>query len=323
MPPVPRLQLSSEFRAAVFADPRGIVRLAHAIGLTSYTVLSDSSVRRGSAARRSNRIACVGSRAKSTSPARCSVADITSPWLTLDEAAGYAKVSTATITRARKSGALRGYASRTPFKSPQGDTLIHIKASKGRRRRLQEGEAERILEATTLEAVQQEFAERRADIKDAARLGRLARSERTANAEAAYIADYFAAMLETGCRPGELRTLQWSEVRDGHIVILDTKAKDRDERSIPIEPTLEKILARRHIGPDGNKLGNTAYVFGNETGEAFSKERICGMWRRVCARAKVSDLHLHDLRADFASQLSEANVPVSRCGMPWATPVSR
>jgi excisionase family DNA binding protein len=37
------------------------------------------------------------------------VADITSPWLTLDEAAGYAKVSTATITRARKSGALRGY----------------------------------------------------------------------------------------------------------------------------------------------------------------------------------------------------------------------
>jgi len=85
-------------------------------------------------------------------------------------------------------------------------------------------------------------------------------------------------MLETGCRPGELRTLQWSEVRDGYIVILDSKAKDRDERSIPIEPTLQKILARRHIGPDGKQLGTTAYVFGNETGEAFSKERVCGMW---------------------------------------------
>ena len=32
-----------------------------------------------------------------------------SPWLTLDEAAAYAKVSTATITRARKGGGLRGY----------------------------------------------------------------------------------------------------------------------------------------------------------------------------------------------------------------------
>jgi excisionase family DNA binding protein len=42
--------------------------------------------------------------------ARCPVADImTSPWLTLHEAATYAKVSTATITRARKSGGLRGY----------------------------------------------------------------------------------------------------------------------------------------------------------------------------------------------------------------------
>ena len=37
------------------------------------------------------------------------MADITSPWLTLIEAAGYTKLSTATITRARKSGALRGY----------------------------------------------------------------------------------------------------------------------------------------------------------------------------------------------------------------------
>ncbi len=37
------------------------------------------------------------------------MADITSPWLTLDEAAAYTKLSIATITRARKSGGLRGY----------------------------------------------------------------------------------------------------------------------------------------------------------------------------------------------------------------------
>jgi excisionase family DNA binding protein len=33
----------------------------------------------------------------------------TSPWLTLEEAATYAKLSTASITRARKSRALTGY----------------------------------------------------------------------------------------------------------------------------------------------------------------------------------------------------------------------
>lgn len=34
---------------------------------------------------------------------------ITSPWLTLEEAAAYTKLSTASITRARKSGNLPGY----------------------------------------------------------------------------------------------------------------------------------------------------------------------------------------------------------------------
>jgi hypothetical protein len=34
------LQLRSEFRQAVLADPRGVVRLAHGIGLNSYTALS-------------------------------------------------------------------------------------------------------------------------------------------------------------------------------------------------------------------------------------------------------------------------------------------
>lgn len=59
-------------------------------------------------------------------------------------------------------------------------------------------------------------------------------------------------MIETGCRPGELRTLQWSEVRDDHFVILPAKAKDREERKIPIMPALAKILDRRKLGPDGN-----------------------------------------------------------------------
>jgi hypothetical protein len=40
MPRAPRRQLSSAFRAAVRNDSRGIVKLAHLLGLTSYTALS-------------------------------------------------------------------------------------------------------------------------------------------------------------------------------------------------------------------------------------------------------------------------------------------
>lgn len=196
--------------------------------------------------------------------------------------------------------------------SPQGDPLIHIKTTKGRKRRLQDGEADRILQATEGDVIRQAFAEHRATTTDAQALGRLPRSESAAISDAAYISDFFAAMLETGCRPGELRTLQWSDVKPDHFTVLAAKAKDREDRDVPIEPVLQKILDRRKKGPDGAELALHTYVFGDETGEPRSKERLCGMWRRVCARAKVYDLHLHDLRAEFASQLSEAKVPVDQ-----------
>jgi integrase len=119
-------------------------------------------------------------------------------------------------------------------------------------------------------------------------------------------------MLETGCRPGELRTLQWSEVNPDYFVVLASKAKDREDREVPIEPTLAKIFERRRIGPDGEKLSLDSFVFGDDTGRLISKERLYEKWRRVCATAKVEDLHLHDLRAEFASQLSESKVPVEQ-----------
>jgi integrase len=61
---------------------------------------------------------------------------------------------------------------------PQETPLITVSKSRARNRRLEVGEAERI----------RKFA------------GPL-------------ILDFFTAMLETGCRPGELRTLQWAEVK--------------------------------------------------------------------------------------------------------------
>lgn len=155
--------------------------------------------------------------------------------------------------------------------------MIHIKNVKPRKRRLQDGEEPRILDAAD-----------------------------------PFVADFFVAMLETGCRTGELRTLQWSEVRQDHFVVLASKAKDREVRLIPIEPTLRKILDRRQLGPDGHKLASDAHVFGSDVGEPFSKERVCRAWRRVCDAAKIEGLHLHDLRAEFASSLAEARVPIEQ-----------
>jgi integrase len=125
----------------------------------------------------------------------------------------------------------------------------------------------------------------------------------------AFVNDFLTAMLFTGCRPAELRTLQWSEVGD-RIVILATKAKDREERRIPIRPEVQKVLDARRKGPDGEDLALTAHVFGDDTDRQLSRENLCGRWRDVCAKANVKDLHLHDLRAEFGSRLVESGVPM-------------
>jgi integrase len=167
-----------------------------------------------------------------------------------------------------------GYATRTPFKL-QGVNVIHVKATKGRNRRLEEGEETRILTAAD-----------------------------------PYIADFFRAIIETGCRPGELRSLQWTEVRSDEIVLLASKTKDREERRVPIMPVLRSILDRRRLGPDGTKLPDDSFVFGDDTGRMMSKKQLSERWIATLERAKITDLRLHDLRREAGSQLLEAGASV-------------
>jgi integrase len=47
-------------------------------------------------------------------------------------------------------------------------------------------------------------------------------------------------------------------------------------------------------------------VFGNEVGEVVARRRLCTLWNDTLDAAGVKDLHLHDPRAEAASQLSEA-----------------
>ena len=45
-------------------------------------------------------------------------------------------------------------------------------------------------------------------------------------------------------------------------------------------------------------------MFGNEVGERVG--RVMTAWRAECRRAKITDLHFHDLRREFASRLLES-----------------
>ena len=121
------------------------------------------------------------------------------------------------------------------------------------------------------------------------------------------------ALLETGCRIGELLSLQWSQVKDlaGGNPRLDlpaSKTKTKRDRVVPISGRLQKILELRRHDPAGEPHGPQAFVFGNELGER--RGSIKTAWRLTCKRAGIVGLRIHDLRREAGSRWLEGGVPL-------------
>jgi integrase len=118
------------------------------------------------------------------------------------------------------------------------------------------------------------------------------------------------AALSTGCRRGELLSLQWSQVKrdeEGNarwLALPAAKTKTNTNRMLPIGPRLRAELAMREHAPDGELHGPDAYVFGNECGEPIDSSKTA--WNATCRRAGIDGLRFHDLRREFACRLLES-----------------
>lgn len=191
-----------------------------------------------------------------------------------------------------------GYIDATPFKR-HGKVVVQVRTVKKihRRRRLDPDahEEERLL----------------AGARPAGGEGMGGRAEGMAN----HLYDLIIAALETGCRVGELLSLQWRQVKSEsgvarYIDLPADKTKTNDPRIVPLTSRLRAVLDFRRTGPDGTEHGPDAYVFGNEAGERVG--RISRAWRAACRRAKIENLHFHDLRHECISRMLDAGVPIHK-----------
>ena len=95
------------------------------------------------------------------------------------------------------------------------------------------------------------------------------------------------AALETGCRRGELLSLQWKQVRldtRGELFLPGQKTKTKKDRRIPISARLRSLLQMRRCGADGEEHPPDAYVFGDPaTGQAVRSFKRA--WERAVLRA--------------------------------------
>jgi integrase len=140
------------------------------------------------------------------------------------------------------------------------------------------------------------------------------------------------ALIETGCRLGELRALQWRDVVDGYLWVAarELGARKSGRRGVPISSVLQAILeARRHDG-HGDPFPPDAYVFGDERGGTFGSVHkawetavlkahgITPGWTATHALDRKTrkaldhlDLHLHDLRHEAGHRWLEGGVPLN------------
>ena len=119
------------------------------------------------------------------------------------------------------------------------------------------------------------------------------------------------AMLDTGCRPGEILSLQWKDVNleRKELMIQAVKAKTRTARVIPISTRLNSVLEMRRHDPAGREFGPDAYVFGDRLGRRRKSVRTA--WENACERAELKDFQIRDLRHEAGSRFEEAGVPLT------------
>ena len=110
-------------------------------------------------------------------------------------------------------------------------------------------------------------------------------------------------LMLTGCRLGEVLSLEWDWIKGKRIYLPDSKS---GPRTVPLGGA-----ARAHIEALPSARDPDAFVFPRYA-EGWSAYSLATCWRAVCEDASLCSLRLHDLRHTAASQavMSGENLPL-------------
>ena len=98
-------------------------------------------------------------------------------------------------------------------------------------------------------------------------------------------------LLLTGCRRSEILTLRWSDYREGHLYLRDSKTGPRTVwLSSPARTVMDSL----------ERNGDWVFPLPRAMGPR-SRTWLDEFWRAARAEAGLSDVHLHDLRHTHAS----------------------
>lgn len=137
----------------------------------------------------------------------------------------------------------------------------------------------------------------------------LAEAEKTLS-ESPYVIAMIRLLTHTGCRPSEIQNLQWAwvDLDKRNIRMPRTSTKEKRAKTIFItEPMLDIFASLKRV--EGNP-----YVICSERMDGKPMNNVAKAWKRICAAAKLEDLHLHDLRHSHASMANSLGYSLPMIG---------
>lgn len=136
------------------------------------------------------------------------------------------------------------------------------------------------------------------------RLGQvLAEAERDGS-ETPFVIAAFRLLILTGCRLGEIQTLQWAFITENGMELPDSKT---GARRIPLPQLARDILARLPRTP-----GNPYVIEGKLPG-GYATD-LQHPWRRIREKAQLPEVRIHDLRHTYASNAVSSGMPIQMVG---------
>ena len=124
-------------------------------------------------------------------------------------------------------------------------------------------------------------------------------AERPVNAP---VADIIRLLLLTGCRRGEILNLQWREVGEDILELVDSKT---GPRTVFLSPKAKAIIERQ-------PRSGSPWVFPSPVNreKPRSANALDSIWKLTRKQAGIEDVRLHDLRHSVASQAVLNGVPL-------------
>ena len=137
-----------------------------------------------------------------------------------------------------------------------------------------------------------------------ARLGATLDACRQDGSESPFAIAAFRLLILTGCRLGEIQTLQWDFITPLGMELPDTKT---GARRIPLPPSARRVL-------DGlpRYAGNPYVICGTVDGRYLTD--LQHPWQRIRAKADLPNVRIHDLRHTYASNAVSSGMAIQMVG---------